>query len=306
MKKVFTSLCIFIGLCAFNVTYACITIEEISSTSISGGCFLEFEVRDTTGSPNGISCLSITVIGPNPDEPVIMEFNISEPKLPDTVEFFVPNILCEDIIDIIAEAWTSFPCGTGQTCAVPLPAELTSWGGKALERANELNWSTASENNTMAFVIERSGNGRTNWQEVGRVNAAGFTNAEQSYTFMDDAPLFVSYYRLRTVDFDGYYEYSDLIIVERDRKLLADVLVAPNPVQEDWTRVSFISTVERDARILLSDLTGTTHFERKLAMHKGLNVFDLDFEGFAKGIYFMRIEMADGVVGKKIVVTSKE
>ena len=188
----------------------------------------------------------------------------------------------------------------------PLPVELTAWKGDIMPDANKLEWVTSSEENTMAFVIERSGNGRTDWKEVGRVNAVGFAEDIHEYSFNDYTPMFVSYYRLRTIDFDGYYEYSDLIVLERDRKLINDILIAPNPVKDNWTRLTFASSKKRDARILLSDISGTIHMELKHGVHKGLNAVDLELQGLASGIYFLRIEMAEGVIGKKIILTSKK
>ncbi len=191
-------------------------------------------------------------------------------------------------------------------CVISLPVELISWTGAAMPHTNKLKWTTASEENTAAFIIERSGNGRTGWQEVGRVNAIGFSSAHQEYAFVDESPFFVGYYRLRIVDFDGTYEFSGLIVVERDRKILQDVLIAPNPVEDAWTRVSFTSDTDRKALILLSDVKGNTLLSRSQAIHKGINAFDLDLADLPEGVYFLRIEMPDGVIGKKIVLMSKK
>ncbi len=235
--------------------------------------------------------------------------------------------VCENKLIDGTEPYFDLPFGTNDTliiylcdnssgsvsscniCAIPLgalPVELTSWKGKAAFRANILEWTTASESDLAAFIMERSGNGRAGWQEVGRANAAGFSNEQVSYKLMDESPLFMGYYRLRTLHFDGTYEFSDLIAIERDREVLDDVTIFPNPITGNTAQASFSSTADQSAKIVLSNLAGNEIWAMVKDFHTGLNAFNLDLADLPEGVYFLRIEMPDGVIGKKIVLLSKD
>jgi hypothetical protein len=72
----------------------------------------------------------------------------------------------------------------------------------------QLNWQTATETNTSHFEIERSANGQS-WEILGQVRAAGTSQQQRQYRFVDQDPLQGnSLYRLRKVDIDGRYTYS--------------------------------------------------------------------------------------------------
>ncbi len=119
--------------------------------------------------------------------------------------------------------------GSGTT----LPIDLISFEAHNYNNTIELNWATASELNNDYFIIERVSdlmNGHANWQDVGRVDGAGTTNLLTNYSFVDnniDNNNDVYYYRLKQVDFDGKYEYSNIVAVSVNNK--TDISVYPNP-----------------------------------------------------------------------------
>ncbi|RME38579.1 MAG: T9SS C-terminal target domain-containing protein [Deltaproteobacteria bacterium] len=112
--------------------------------------------------------------------------------------------------------------------AVPLPVELVSFTGKALpDRTVLLEWQTASEFNASHFVVERSADGGTSFEELGQVRARGGT-VPTDYSFLDKQPFNgVNYYRLREVDFDGTESHSPVVAVPVGAA--PDVAVFPNP-----------------------------------------------------------------------------
>ncbi len=94
-----------------------------------------------------------------------------------------------------------------------LPVELISFSAKRINNSTvQLRWSTASEINTLVFVVERSADGKS-FIETGSVAAAGNSTSNIDYIFEDafhDEGAVV-YYRLRIIDHDGTFKYSDLI-----------------------------------------------------------------------------------------------
>lgn len=93
----------------------------------------------------------------------------------------------------------------------------------------ELDWQTENEVNTSYFEIQRSLDNKT-FTNIGRVEATG--QKENEYLFEDEEPYdFVTYYRLKQVDYDGRYSYSEVKVVDQIQKSLF-VKVYPNPADE--------------------------------------------------------------------------
>jgi hypothetical protein len=96
----------------------------------------------------------------------------------------------------------------------PLPVELVSFNVYHKKDFVVLNWITATEKNNMGFDIERSANG-LEWEKIGFVPGSGTSSENNIYTFNDAAPLqFSAWYRLRQVDYDGTFSYSQAVNVE--------------------------------------------------------------------------------------------
>jgi hypothetical protein len=115
-------------------------------------------------------------------------------------------------------------------CAAALPVDLTYFRAQATTNGTLLTWQTASEINNEGFEIQRSTDGN-NWQNIGFVNGRGTAYETSNYQFMDTNPQKgVNYYRLKQMDYDGAFDYSNVVSVEVavSGKLLA---ISPNPVQ---------------------------------------------------------------------------
>ena len=92
-----------------------------------------------------------------------------------------------------------------------LPVTLVSFSATNAGRKNLLEWETASEINNDKFIIERSVGGQ-DFKNIGFVYGQGNSNVLMHYSFTDTNPLQgINYYRLKQVDFDGKYTYSQII-----------------------------------------------------------------------------------------------
>jgi hypothetical protein len=105
-------------------------------------------------------------------------------------------------------------------------------------RSARLEWATASETNNKHFLIQRRQEDQ--WQQVGRVKGHGTTIEPQEYGFTDNGlTLGNHYYRLKQVDFDGSYEYSDIkavtISAEGQQDKEVQLQLYPNPVSNQLT-----------------------------------------------------------------------
>ncbi|GEM_PF-2282500 len=96
----------------------------------------------------------------------------------------------------------------------PLPVEMLYFTGEDYKGEVQLDWATSTEVNNDFFEVHRSQDG-VDWNMIGIVSGAGTTVEEQTYDFSDFKPhVGNSYYRLRQVDFDGQFEYSEIILVQ--------------------------------------------------------------------------------------------
>lgn len=95
-----------------------------------------------------------------------------------------------------------------------IPVEFISFTGRIVNGKTLLEWSTATETNNLGFEILRSLRSEPEkWTTVGFVNGKGTTSKTQYYSFIDDGITGKLYYRLRQVDYNGAYNYSDIIEV---------------------------------------------------------------------------------------------
>ncbi len=97
-----------------------------------------------------------------------------------------------------------------------VPVELTSFAATTDNKNVNLNWTTATELNNSGFQIERSSG--SEYQVVGFVAGHGTTTEVQNYSIRDQNVNAGTYtYRLKQVDFDGTFEYSNAIEVDSFR-----------------------------------------------------------------------------------------
>ncbi len=95
-----------------------------------------------------------------------------------------------------------------------IPVELMSFEANVSGTSVNLNWSTATELNNSGFEIERKSN-LDEWTKISFVAGYGTTSEQKNYSFVDDNLTAGKYnYRLKQIDFDGKFEYSNIIEVD--------------------------------------------------------------------------------------------
>ena len=152
----------------------------------------------------------------------------------------------------------------------------------------KLEWGTATEVNNSGFVVEHSLDGE-NFEPLGFVDGAGNANDLIEYQYIHSDPsLGVNYYRLRQEDFDGAFEYSDIIMVESGEFEVVAPVIYPNPVIENKLSIRLESFVPNSqVAVNLVDLLGKSHYQ---AARKAETVMDFELNNVPQGIYFLIIE----------------
>ena len=101
-----------------------------------------------------------------------------------------------------------------QDPTLPLPVELVSFNSSIIANIAELSWITASEINNMGFDVERKSESDS-YTKIGFVSGNGTTTDYSYYSFVDViSQSGVYFYRLKQIDFDGSFNYSNEISIE--------------------------------------------------------------------------------------------
>lgn len=173
------------------------------------------------------------------------------------------------------------------------PVELISFSGKYINGSVNLNWSTATETNNSGFEIQKSKvKNQNEWKTINFIEGNGTTTEQKSYSFTDkNLSAGKYYYRLKQIDFDGTFSYSNIIEVD---VLLPDEFRLeqnyPNPFNPATTisfavdNTSFVSLKIYDA---LGKEIATLINEVKQA-----GEYKIEFSpepGLASGIYFYKL-----------------
>ncbi len=98
-----------------------------------------------------------------------------------------------------------------------VPVELTSFTAKVVAGNVNLDWKTATEVNNRGFEVERSID-KVSFSPIAFVEGNGTSTSTHNYSYTDKSILEGKeyYYRLKQLDFDGTYEYSNVVEVKND------------------------------------------------------------------------------------------
>ncbi|MEM9888456.1 MAG: T9SS type A sorting domain-containing protein [Bacteroidota bacterium] len=182
-----------------------------------------------------------------------------------------------------------------------LPVELLTFKGRALEEAVLLAWTTATEINNKGFFLERSEDSKA-WKSLGFVEGQGNSLAQHDYDFLDKQPIQgIGYYRLKQVDFDESFEYSNIIAIEfgDDKASLSDAF--PNPTN-DYTQLDLTLPKAEQVIVDIYDAVGR-HLQRDVqAFPVGISNIVLTTEHLAAGTYYVRVLLDQKMFQRMVVV----
>jgi hypothetical protein len=186
-----------------------------------------------------------------------------------------------------------------------VPVELTSFTASVVGSEVKLLWETASELNNSGFSIERN-YANSGYTEVAFVPGFGTTTEPKSYSFSDQNLRNGVYsYRLKQIDFDGTFTYSDEVEIE----VIAPASFSldqnyPNPFNPS-TRISFSLAVDSKVSLKIFDVLGqevASLVNKDLT--QGVHTYDFNASGINSGVYFYKIE-ATGVNGSEFTDVKK-
>ncbi len=294
----------------FNVTYAFGGNTLNSSSQIAGG-------------------RSRMVIGPLGNTPgITLPWAAEEERLAYTV-----NVVGDDTIgarvesdltlgqyvffvaeETTASDWTNYadpvyPGGPGSTDGVDgifayvtlasgiLPVTFSKYDIRCNDKGALLTWSTSSEQNSSRFEIQRSVNG-SDWVTIDNVTAAGNSSNTRNYQYVD-LNSGVAFYRIRQVDLDGRFIYTE--IKRTECKGGFDVALYPVPANDKITLV-IKSSVAAKTDLQILDVTGRIVKRIPAMVNKGNNNIILDVQSLLPGDYVLLSSEKTITINKKFSI----
>lgn len=178
-----------------------------------------------------------------------------------------------------------------------LPVTLISFTAGKSNTGTLLQWNTADESDNKEFVIERSTDGRV-FRPIGKVDGAGDSARERSYSFHDLNPVYqaVNYYRLKQVDFDGKSENSRIRQVDYrkadDSK--SKINIYPNP-GTDELHIELGENLRGKVMVRLVDMNGKCMLSGSYANPSEV-ISVPGIRPLRAGTYVVEVESAGGVI----------
>jgi len=179
--------------------------------------------------------------------------------------------------------------GAYEVQAVALPVDLVDFRATLLDNQEvQLAWHTSTETNSAYFEVERSEDGES-FHFLEKITAAGNASSPSHYQTIDRMPhANTNYYRLKTLDLDGAYEYSNIQIVAL-KDLKQQVELYPNPTS-DYLNIVFNDFDNQDLTIRVKDITGKILYENSLSIeHYEMRMELADIQNYTAGVYFVQI-----------------
>lgn len=174
----------------------------------------------------------------------------------------------------------------GDVEAAPLPVNFLGFFARKENGGIKLLWNVAEEHNVRGYEVERSTDG-VSFSNIGFVPA----NAKNIYTFMDgQSSPGTNYYRVRNVDYDGHYKYTNIVKVTNNKA--SSIKLYPLPaksqvfLQHDKALSGSMITINSADGRLVKRITPSTN-----SMQTAIDVSTLK-----PGLYFVKFDDGTGTV----------
>ncbi|AZQ62779.1 T9SS type A sorting domain-containing protein [Flammeovirga pectinis] len=206
----------------------------------------------------------------------------------------------DDSGTLLSDPATSFSPFTLGGNMQDLPVELIYFNGtKNIDNSVELTWETGTEINNSHFEVEGSVDGRE-FNYIDDVDGNGNSNVaiEYNYTVSSNDAHGLKYFRLRQVDFDGAYEYSNIVSIATSIDKDIKLTVYPNPAKDRISTQFVLNTEDEIKTAVIFNSIGNT--VKNIDLSNGISAIkNINLNGFNNGIYFIKISTASGAVQTK-------
>lgn len=190
-------------------------------------------------------------------------------------------------------SFSDFGVGVGQGSILPI--KLTYFSAKKSDYNDDvlLQWNTAAEINNDHFELEvateMTVDGKLDFRKFGELPGAGTSSIPHDYDYTDDEPgkSGMRYYRLKQIDYDGTFTYSDIQPLSFGDKVELSELY-PNPVT-NILHFTIESSAEKDITISIYNLTGQEVYRNPVHLNEGSNMMTFDMTQIPRGYYIFNV-----------------
>ncbi len=204
--------------------------------------------------------------------------------------------------------WADNNFSTTSSCS-PLSVDLINFTGYPQGDKVLLEWQTASEINNEKFEIEISSTG-IDFQTIGEVAGNGTTAQVNNYVFTVDDPFAgANYFRLKQIDFDGQFEYSEVVTVNfnisglffnNNKERIGGIY--PNPSKPGFVYLDFHGLKTKTVYYSVFDLRGKLIAAGAPLGTSSEHTLQFDFKFLEKGVYIVKIEAEGDLIARKLIV----
>ena len=198
-----------------------------------------------------------------------------------------------------SNGFSGFGAGVPGTSGT-LPIELLSFTGRLQGENVTLKWLTAFEQNGKGFEIEKSPDG-INFRKIGFLASSGNSNATRSYTFTDpQRAVEYNYYRLKLVDIDNTFDYSNVVLVKHTFGK-QDVYLAGNPITNN-INIQFAKTPNGKVAVSIYDMKGRKIYEATFNNYTQTSLqITAANKLLARGVYSVKIKTGGKIYNLKAI-----
>lgn len=182
----------------------------------------------------------------------------------------------------------------GQVGAI-LPVNLISFDGALINKNAKLQWRTENELNNKGFELQRAYNG-TDFKTIGFISSAANSSGAGSYVFNDpELAQSLNYYRLKQIDVDGSFEYSNIVLLKTN--ISSNIKVLSNPfnnfidiqLSTAFAPSSVMQLLDANGRLVAQQILMPNLIRQRINVRSNL----------AKGVYYLKV-----IAGKQQFVTT--
>lgn len=253
--------------------------------------------------------LSIELPGPSPSDQNLLDDGVA--RINDQAathrlgRFYIsgyngsgnPNLAMAFTGLLTTKIFTYAPAPNFNSSAVELtsstfPVEWLSFTAEKLDaKTVQLNWITGTEINNDYFEVEKRLENEE-FKTIGDVDGAGYSNVSLDYKFEDNSEMAsVVYYRLKQVDYDGTFDFSDIVEVHFDELGQARYAAYPNPADEYFT-LEALRDRDQEHTYEILDLRGKSVFTGTL--NAGSAQTRVNVESLSAGTYLVKVKNLKG------------
>jgi hypothetical protein len=186
----------------------------------------------------------------------------------------------------------------------PLPVSLTDFTASVIQSKNvQLDWTTASESNNKGFDVERSADA-SKWLTVGYVAGSGNSSTYKNYSYTDrNVPTGKYFYRLKQVDLDGKFNYSNILSVDINGSLSFELNQSfPNPSRGSST-ITYSIPVKTQVVLAVYDMQGrVVSVLQNGERAAGKYAVTVPANLLKPGVYYYKLEAGDFKSTRKMII----